>query len=269
MTIHLREIQIKQPQKRRAEHYPMSVPVVSMLPKVTFGTEVTILVGENGSGKSTLMEALARKAEMITIGSDEVHQDNTLAPIQPLVEHMRLVWNKRTHRGFFLRAEDFFGYVKRLRAMTQELVDDLRRVEEEYQGRSDYAKALASGPAASSLNAFNTRYGGDLDFHSHGESFLTLFQSRFVPGGLFILDEPEAALSPISQLGLISLIKEMSQRDGQFIIATHSPILMAFPGASILDLDREPPSFVQYNDLENVKLYRSFLDDPDAYLGRL
>ncbi len=247
----------------------MNVPVVKMLPKVTFPTAVTILVGENGSGKSTLMEALARKAEMITIGSEEVHQDKTLNPIQPLVDNMKLVWNKRTHRGFFLRAEDFFGYVKRLRRITQEMADDLRRVEEEYQGRSDYAKALASGPAASSLNAFNTRYGGDLDFHSHGESFLTLFQSRFVPGGLFILDEPEAALSPISQFGLISLIKEMTQRDGQFIIATPFPILMAFPEASILDLDRKPPCFVQYNDLENVRLYRSFLENPETYIDRL
>ncbi len=92
------------------------------------------------------MEALARKAEMITIGSEEVHQDKTLNPIQPLVDNMKLVWNKRTHRGFFLRAEDFFGYVKRLRTITQEMADDLRRVEEKYQGRSDYAKPWLPAP---------------------------------------------------------------------------------------------------------------------------
>jgi len=206
---------------------------------------------------------------MITVGSEEVNKDNTLDPIQPLVNAIKLVWNKRTHRGFFLRAEDFFGYVKRLRALNLEMAEDLQRVEREYEGRSDNAKALASIPAASSINTFNARYGGDLDFHSHGESFLTLFQSRFVPGGLFILDEPEAALSPISQLGLISMIREMTHKDGQFIIATHSPILMALPGASILDLDREPPAFIQYNDLENVKLYRSFLENPGIFISRL
>ena len=268
MTIHLREIHLNNEDVNNGQ-YPMNVPVVQMLTTIAFTTPVTILVGENGSGKSTLMEALARKAEMITVGSEEVHKDSTLAPIQPLVNHLKLVWNKRTHRGFFLRAEDFFGFVKRLRALHNEMNEELQRVEREYEGRSDYAKALASGPAASSINAFNARYGGDLDFHSHGESFLTLFQSRFVPGGMFILDEPEAALSPISQLGLISLIKEMTQKDGQFIIATHSPILMAFPGATILDLDQRPPCFVQYNDLENVKLYRSFLDNPETFIGRL
>lgn len=213
MTIHLREIHLNT-QHKESEQYPLNVPVIRMLPEIVFTTPITILVGENGSGKSTLLEAIARKAEMITVGSDEVHRDNTLDPIQPLVNAIKLVWNKRTHRGFFLRAEDFFGYVKRLRALNLEMAEDLQRVEREYEGRSDYAKALASIPAASSINAFNARYGGDLDFHSHGESFLTLFQSRFVPGGLFILDEPEAALSPISQLGLVSMIREMTQRDG-------------------------------------------------------
>lgn len=268
MTIHLRKIQIFQ-EPRKNDRYPLDVAVTQMLPEISFEAPVTILVGENGSGKSTLLEALACKAEMITVGSEEVHRDNTLEPIQPLVHVLRLVWNKRTHRGFFLRAEDFFGFVKRLRALNLEMAEDLQRINNEYQERSDYAKALASGPTASSINEFNARYGGDLDFHSHGESFLTLFQSRFVPGGLYILDEPEAALSPISQLGLISLIKEMVQKDGQFIIATHSPILMAFPGASILDLDRKPPAFVPYDDLEHVRLYRLFLENPDTFIDRL
>jgi len=268
MTIHLREIQLNIPE-RKNKQFPFNIPVVNSIRGIKFPGEVTIFVGENGSGKSTLLEALARKAEMITIGSEEVHKDNTLDPIQPLVNSVRLVWNKRIHRGFFLRAEDFFGYVKRLRRMNEEMMADLRELQEDFQGRSDYAKALASSPAASSINAFNARYGGDLDANSHGESFLTLFKSRFVPGGLYILDEPEAALSPLSQLGLITLIKDMTQRDGQFIIATHSPILMAFPGASIFDLDREPPGFVQYNDLENVRLYRAFLENPESFVNRL
>lgn len=268
MTLHLREIHLH-PKANAEDTYPLNVPVVKGLSKMAFPNEVAILVGENGSGKSTLLEALARKAEMITVGSEEVHKDSTLDPIQPLVDALTLVWNKRTHRGFFLRAEDFFGYVKRLRLLSQEMAEELQRVERDYQGRSDYAKALASLPAATSINAFNARYGGDLDANSHGESFLTLFRSRFVPGGLYILDEPEAALSPLSQLGLISLIRSMTQADGQFIIATHSPILMAIPGASILDLDREPPGLVQYDELEHVRLYRSFLDNPGAFVNRL
>ncbi len=113
------------------------------------------------------------------------------------------------------------------------------------------------------------RYGPDLDANSHGESFLTLFQSRFVPDGLFLLDEPEAALSPLSQLGLIALIKDMVGKGGQFIIATHSPILMAIPDADLLNFDIHPPISVGYDELEHVVLYRSFLEDPESYLHRL
>ena len=268
MTIHLREIQITTP-KDRLDRFPFSVPVVQTLEKVSFPTPVTIFVGENGSGKSTLLEALARSAQMITVGSEETQRDQTLDALQPLADHLKLVWNKRTHRGFFLRAEDFFGYVKRLRALRLEMQADLEQIEKDYRGRSDYARALASMPAASSLHALDAAYGDDLDANSHGESFLALFQSRFVPDGLFILDEPEAALSPVSQLGLIAMIKEMVPRGGQFIIATHSPILMAMPDASIFDLDHRPPGFVQYNDLESVNLYRSFLENPDSYINRL
>lgn len=268
MTIHLREVRIKTPAEQMTG-FPFNVPIIQMLDIIPLRGPVTIFVGENGSGKSTLLEAIARKAEMITVGAEEIHRDPTLNPVQPLVEQMKLVWNKRTHRGFFLRAEDFFGYTKRLRALAQDLMADLRQVENDYQNRSDYAKGLAAGPAASSMNALNARYGGDLDANSHGESFLTLFKSRFVPDGLYILDEPEAALSPLSQLGLISMIKEMVPRGGQFIIATHSPILMAMPGGSLFDLDADPPAFVQYNDLEHVRLYRSFLENPESYINRL
>lgn len=268
MTIHLREIQIRPP-KDPIDRFPFSVPVVRALDRIPFPTPVTVFVGENGSGKSTLLEALARSAQMITVGSEETQRDRTLDALQPLVENLRLVWNKRTHRGFFLRAEDFFGYVQRLRALRLEMAADLEEIENDYRGRSDYAKALASLPAASSLQALDAAYGDDLDANSHGESFLTLFQSRFVPEGLFILDEPEAALSPVSQLGLMAMIKDMVARGGQFVIATHSPILMALPGASIFDLDRRPPDFVQYNDLDSVELYRSFLENPDSYIKRL
>ncbi|MCB2202581.1 AAA family ATPase [bacterium] len=230
---------------------------------------ISIFVGENGSGKSTLLEAIAKAADMIVVGSDDIKRDKTLNPVEPLVNTMRLVWNKRIRRGFFLRAEDFFGYVKRIRALQDELAGELHRIDKEYEGRSDYAKALASQPAAGSLNAMAANYGSDLDANSHGESFLTLFQSRFVPGGLYILDEPEAALSPISQLGLIAMITEMTKRDAQFIIATHSPILMALPDACVYDFDRNPPTIVDYDDLEHVKFYRSFLADPELFLSRL
>ena len=120
-----------------------------------------------------------------------------------------------------------------------------------------------------SLGAIEGQYGGDLDGRSHGQSFLTLFQARFVPGGLHLLDEPEAPLSPQSQLALMALMHDMLARDGQFIIATHSPVLLAFPGATIYSFDRTPPYRVAYEELEHVNLTRAFLNDPESFLRRL
>ena len=119
------------------------------------------------------------------------------------------------------------------------------------------------------LESMQSRYGEGLDTQSHGESFLALFQARFVPGGLYLLDEPEAPLSPLRQLALLSAIKEMVGQDAQFIIATHSPILMAYPGAVILSFDQTPIGAVSYQSLEHVNLMRDFLNDPQAYLRHL
>jgi predicted ATPase len=180
-----------------------------------------------------------------------------------------LIWNKRTHRGFFLRAEDFFGYIKRIRALRGSLAEDAAGIDREFSGRSETARKLAKSPIESSLNALSVRYQGDLDARSHGESFLALFQSRFVPDGLYLLDEPEAALSPLSQLGLISMIKSMVQQGGQFIIATHSPILMALPKAQLLNFDTSPPRPTDYEALDHVQLYRSFMASPEVYINKL
>ncbi len=216
-----------------------------------------------------MIEALAVAAEMITVGSGSAHRDPTLEHVRELAKWYKLVWNKRTRKGFFLRAEDFFGYVKQQHQARQQMKQELERVDEEYQDRSKLAQGLARMPFASELNAMERRYGDGLDTKSHGESFLALFQSRFVPGGLYLLDEPEAPLSPLRQLALLSAIKEMVGQDAQFIIATHSPILMAYPEAEILTFDQTPLSPVAYQDLEHVNLMRDFLHNPEAYLRHL
>src|SRR6266480_579416 len=111
-------------------------------------------------------------------------------------------------------------------------VAELATIDAMYVGRSERAKALAKLPAAKSLADMERRYGVDLDANSHGQSFLKLFESRFIPGGLYLLDEPEAPLSPQSQLALLAMIAEMVAQDAQFLIATHSPMLLAFPKAT-------------------------------------
>lgn len=249
--------------------YPFDVPAVRTLETLTFDAPVTCFVGENGSGKSTLLEAIACAAGSIAVGSQSVGDDGTLAPARALARHLKLVWNARTHRGFFLRAEDFFGYAKRMSAIQAELRADLEGIDASLPGASDYAKRLASIPFRRELADLERRYGEGLDHRSHGESFLHLFQSRFVPDGLYLLDEPEAPLSPVRQLALISAIKAMVEQRGQFIIATHSPILLAYPGATILDFDAQPIRAVAYDDLGHVALTRDFLANPSAFLKHL
>jgi predicted ATPase len=245
------------------------VPVIRSLSTLEFPGAVTFFVGENGSGKSTLLEGIAAAARLPVVGSADLDADSTLDAQRVLCEALLLTWSRRSSRGFFLRAEDFFGFAKRLSMMRSELLTRIDELEVEYTDRSAFAKGLAMGPAKSSLADMERRYGVDLDANSHGQSFLRLFQSRFVPGGLYLLDEPEAPLSPQSQLALMAMISDMIAQDAQFIIATHSPILLAYPGATIYSFDRAPVEAVAYDELEHVVLVREFLRAPERYVRQL
>ena len=262
-------IELAEVPERLNGQFPFNVPVMRSFGKLEFSAPVTFLVGENGSGKSTLMETLAIAAGSISVGSETIQHDTTLEPVRQLAKFMRLVWQKRTHKGFYMRAEDFFGYARRIAAIQTDLRRDLQAVDEEYLGRSDYAKALAKMPYQGELGALKKSYGNGLDSRSHGESFLMLFQERFIPGGLYLLDEPEAPLSPVRQLSLLAILKRMVEQDAQFIIATHSPILMAFPGAVILNFDGGQIQRTNYADLEHVQVTRDFLNNPGLYLRHL
>jgi predicted ATPase len=135
--------------------------------------------------------------------------------------------------------------------------------------RPELARALARTPFLKELGALRERYGDGLDAQSHGESFLRFFQARLVPGGIYFLDEPEAPLSPARQLALLALFRSMVASDCQLVVATHAPILLAFPDATILSFDASPLRPVAYEDLEHVTLTRAFLNDPEAYLRHL
>ncbi len=265
--IHLKSFQLRPLPKSKS--FPFNVPILQHLEGLSFEAPVTLLVGENGSGKSTLLEGLACAAEMVVVGSESTRTDKSLAQARELAKYFRLSWTKRTRRGFFLRAEDFFGYARRVNEMRSEMETDLKEIDDEYKDRSDYARGLARMSTAGELSDVRRRYGEGLDAHSHGESFLELFQARFVPDGLYLLDEPEAPLSPIRQLALIKAIQDMVTQNGQFIIATHSPILMAYPQAVILNFDGGEIHPSQYNDLEHVRLMRDFLQNPEAFLRNL
>jgi predicted ATPase len=270
-VVHLRSVAPKRSSLPGDEsRFPFTVPAVKSLDALTFDSPVTFFVGENGSGKSTVIEGIAAAAGLPAVGASDVADDATLEAGRLLGRSFRLGWVKRTHRGFFLRAEDFFGFTKSLTKLRAELQSRLAEIEMEYADRTPYAKGLAAGPVAASLGDMTSRYGVDLDANSHGQSFLKLFQNRFVPGGLYLLDAPEAPLSPVSQLALITMMDEMvREQDAQFIVATHSPLLLAFPNATIYSFDQFPVKTVAYGDLDHVTLTRDFLNDPQRYLRHL
>lgn len=216
--------------------HPFDLPVLRALDELPLDPGVTLLVGENGSGKSTLVEAIAVAAGFNAEGGSRNFAFATRDSTSPLHDHLRLVRSPgRPATGFFLRAESFFNVASQVETLG---------VAEAYGDRS-------------------------LHEQSHGESFLSLVLHRFGAEGLYVMDEPEAALSPQGQLALVRAMHDLVAAHGQFVVATHSPLLMAYPGATILELDDEGIHEVAYDDLAHVQLYRSFLDAPDRFLRAL
>ena len=267
--IHLKSITVREWGEAENATFPFTLAIVRSLKEMVFSSPVTLFVGENGSGKSTVLEALACAVGSVTVGSESVKTDPSLAAMRKLSRYLRLSWLKRTHKGFFLRAEDFFGYAKTMRQTREQLQTEMVELEREARKRSDWAANQTRTPYARELSGIRGSYGEGLDNRSHGESYMALFQARFVPGGLYLLDEPEAALSPTRQLSFIAALKQMVDKESQFIIATHSPIILAFPGATILSFDGGKIHEVRYDQLEHVTLTRDFLRNPEAFLRHL
>lgn len=253
-----------------ASGFPYDMPVIQSFTGLELESPVTFLVGENGSGKSTFLEAVACAVGSRTVGSESVETDPTLADVRRFAnDRLRLVWSKRTQAGFFMRSEDFFGFARRMAQTLRDMEADAANVDAEYDGRSEFARSLARMPYQREIGELRRAYGDGLDANSHGEGFFKLFRSRFTGPGLYLLDEPEAPLSPTRQLSLIALLHQMVNQGGQFIIATHSPILMAYPGAAIYSFDEGVIQRVDYETLEHVTVTRSFLENPEAYLRHL
>jgi len=223
-----------------ASGYPFSLPVVSGLRatgRLTLDPAVTFLIGDNGTGKSTLVEAMAVAAGFNPEGGSTNFRFSTQSTESVLGEHLRLVRGVLKPRtGFFLRAESFYNVATEI-----ERLGELKP----YGGRSPHER-------------------------SHGESFLDLATHRFGPDGLYLLDEPEAALSVHGCLALLARIRNLAKAGSQFVIATHSPILLAVPDARILQIEADGTiAVVHYDEAAPVVLTRSFLAAPDRYLHHL
>ncbi|MVU81802.1 AAA family ATPase [Nocardia sp. ET3-3] len=226
------------------DEYPFSLPVVSGLSELELHPRVTFLVGENGSGKSTLLEAIATNWGFNPEGGTKNFNFSTRGSHSALHDHLRLVKSTDKPRdGFFLRAESFFNVATNIEEMD---------------------RAPSFGPPV--INS----YGGvSLHEQSHGESFFALMMHRFGGHGFYVLDEPEAALSPSRQLAMIARMHELVRARSQFLIATHSPILMSYPDAWIYQIGPDGYELVEYEDTEHYRITRAFLDNPGRYLDEL
>ncbi len=245
--------------------FPWNVPVVAGLDTLEFDAPVTFFVGENGSGKSTVLEGIAAGMRAIAVGSADMTNDESLQAARRFAAGFRFERRRHPKTKLFFRAEDVFGFTRRMLRTMRDLSD----IEEEFRRElrdGSYGQKLAMGAARGQRLALEGRYGTDPDARSHGEVFLTLLASRLSPGGLHFLDEPEGPLSPRGVLQLIALLKDRVGRDCQFIIATHSPMLMAFPGAAIYVFDDAAIRRTPYAEVEHVQLVRMFLNDPQRFL---
>jgi predicted ATPase len=233
---YLREISLKR-EDLPPNGYPFNLPAIRDLDVLAFHPDVTFLVGENGSGKSTLLEAIAVAWGFNPEGGTINFKFSTRASHSDLYKYLRLVRSHRRPRdGFFLRAESFFNLATNI---------------EQLDAEPSFGPPLTAS------------YGGrSLHEQSHGESFLTLLLNRFGGNGFYLLDEPEAALSPTRQLAVLRRIHHLVLEGSQFVIATHSPILMAYPQAKILMLEENGFVEVAYEETEHYAVTKEFINNP-------
>jgi len=220
--------------------YPFSIPAIKAIESLDLSASVTFLVGENGTGKSTLTESIAVAAGFNAEGGTKNYNFATQDTTSSLTDKITLIrGTKREKYGYFLRAESFYT-------------------------TANYAESgtfSAGGPMPIYFD------GKRIHEQSHGEAFLSIVK-EFRPG-LFVFDEPESALSPQRQLALMVAMKQLIDQGSQFIIATHSPILLSYPGAAIYELTGAGIEKTAYNDISHVKLTKDFLNNPEQYLQRL
>ena len=238
--MHLKRLTLHPDKYPTTERYPFNQPIFHLTQTIEFETAVTLFVGENGTGKSTLLEALCHKCGIHIWREVE----RTRVEVNPyegqLYRYLAVEWSNGRVPGSFFGADTF-----------------------RYFAHSLDEWAAADGGM---LNYFG---GKSLVTQSHGQSLMSFFKARYQIKGLYLLDEPETALSPQSQLQLLRLLREMGQAGhAQFVVATHSPILLACPGATIYSFDHIPVKRVDYEETDHYRLYKSFMQDRFQYLTK-
>jgi len=235
----LRTIKLLRDEFPDTKQYPFGLGSLKSIEEIELESPVTFFVGENGSGKSTLLEAIAYQCGFHTAGGSRNNFYDVEKAEASLGDYIRLSWMPKLTNGFFLRAESFYQFASH--------IDETERTRPRPTRYKNYG-------------------GRSLHEQSHGESFLSLFSHRFEGRGIYLLDEPEAALSPMRQLAFLYLMQDLIAEGAQFLIATHSPILMGLPGATILNFDASPLTEIRYEETEHYQITRRFLENPAKFL---
>lgn len=230
-------------ESQEESQYPFTIPAISNFQELELTSPVTFFVGENGTGKSTLLEGIADKCEFNTAGGSRNNLYDVDAAESALGKYLRLSWMPKVTSGFFLRAESFYQFASH--------IDELER----------------ENPGLGTLDGYG---GKSLHEQSHGESFLSLFLNRFNGQAIYLLDEPEAALSPQRQLAFLRIMHDLiEEQNCQFIIATHSPILLGYPEATILSFDEGGIEEIEYEMTGHYQITKYFLDHREKFLEEL
>lgn len=240
MNQYIRSVKLNRDKIASFSRYPFCLPAIRGLNELNLHPKVTYIIGENGTGKSTILEAIAVAYGFNPEGGTKNFNFTSSETHSELYNYIKLIKGTKAPRdGFFLRAESFYNLATN--------IDDLER----------------------EVPGLLTSYGGrSLHQQSHGESFFAVFMNRFYGRGLYILDEPEAALSPSRQMAMITRMHQLVNENSQFIIATHSPILMAYPDSTIYEV-RDGFKRVEYEETEHYQVTRSFLNNTQKMLDIL
>lgn len=250
------------PAESLQQNFPYNLPWLKNLETFEFSQPVTIFEGENGVGKSTLIETIAYLAQAITLNNRGFNQLDEYKWVREFATQFKLIWYNRRQSGFFFRADDFITFIRETKERKQEAIDALADIDR----RDPEGFSMERMPHANTLYEMKQLYPTDLSDLSHGQSFMALFQARLRPKSLYFLDEPETPLSPQNQLALLLLIDEYAKLGSQFIISTHSPIIMAYPEAAVFELSDSGLQQTNYQEIEHVQFMQSFMQDPQRFM---
>lgn len=251
----------------KSQPFPFNVPAVRWASNISVDAPVTILVGDNGCGKSTILETIGLSLNLPLIGGGLVANHPGFEAARTLAPLLQMQWKKQVKKGFLFRAEDFSDFLNAVKVEQNKINQDLS----DLQGQVDQSVIRQMSESMNyRLRLMRQEYGEDMQAFSHGEAFLQILRTRISTKGFYLLDEPEAALSPLKQLSLLAfLMSALSGNESQFIIATHSPIIMGLPGSKIYQITEEGFEQIAYKETEHFSITKNFLDNPQSFLRYL